>query len=252
MYARRAGQKGKPEPFPAPPPGDLPAEEFLRCLTNVAFLSHPKLTHPFALRLAQGRWTTSQLRIWVCQDYERIVTAIRRHSLLAALAEDYETLRGLLARVKDEADVDPVGGTFFALPQLWIKFGIALGLSRQEIVRAHTHPGINELNQAMLTEARAATSLPVSDLVDALLDPVFYRIWGESLQPTLGLSADALGYFWAIASDRWGEETGQAILAKRASTPEDRTVLWEQYRAECQQCREWDRLSLLHDLSSPC
>jgi hypothetical protein len=181
----------------------------------------------------------------VRQDYARIVAVIRRHSLLAANASDYETVWELLTRVKVEADVDPVGGTFFSLPQLWIKFGIALGLSREEIVESRPHAGLALLNEAMLSEARTSAAVPVRDVVDAALDPVFYRLWGEALERTLNLPHDALDFFWAIAADRWGEETGRTILARRAGTPESRAALWNQYRSETECDREWERLSLL-------
>lgn len=256
IYARLARESGAAarKAFPGAPSGELAPEEFLDRLTEAAFLRHAKLWHPFAVRLVNGGWSKSQLREWVRQDYQRIVTALRRHSLVAAMASDYETLRGLLARVKADADVDPVGGTFFALPQLWIKFGIPLGLSRKEIVSALPDPAIGQLNDAMLNEAMLseargseaqASALPVGDLLDAALDPVFYQIWGETLERSLGLAHEKLDYFWAIAASRWGEETGRAILAQRAVFRESQAALWNQYRAEAEHDREWDRLSLL-------
>lgn len=262
IYARLA-QSGSGGPaargaFSEIPSGDLIAEAFLDRLADAAFLHHAKLRHPFAVRLAEGGWTTAQLREWVRQDYQRILTAIRRHTLLAAHAADYETLRGLLARVTAEADVDPVSGSFFALPQLWIKFGIALGLTRQEIVQFRPHPEIARLNETMLAEARApgprseepqsGATLPARDLVDAALDPVFYQVWGEALERKLGLAHEALDFFRAAAADRWGEETGRAILEQQTATRDAQTALWNRYRAEAGRDREWDRLSLLEKI----
>jgi len=247
IYAQLAQAGGAAVREPFPPPGDaLAPDEFLDRLTNTAFELHPKLRHPFAVRLVAGGWTKGPIREWVRQDYERIVVSIRRHSLLAANASDYETVWSLLTRVKAEADVDPVGGTFFALPQLWIKFGIALGLMREEIVESRPHPVLALLHEAMLSEARFSAALPVRDLVDAALDPVFYRLWGEALERTLALPHEALDFFWAMAADRWGEETGRTILARRVESRESQAALWNQYRMEAESDREWDRWSLLH------
>lgn len=246
IYAQLAPAGGAAAREPFPPPGDVLApDEFLDRFTDAALQNHPKLRHPFAVRLVAGRWTKRQIQEWVRQDYSRIVAVIRRHSLLAANASDYETVWELLTRVKAEADVDPVGGTFFSLPQLWIKFGIALGLSREEIVASRPNPGLSLLNEAMLSEARFSAALPVRDVVDAALDPVFCRLWGEALERTLKLPHEALDFFWAMASDHWGEETGRTILARRSASAEMRAALWNQYRAEAEGDREWDRLSLL-------
>ena len=248
IYAQiaKSGGAAAPERFP-----DLPAERlepgpFLDRLAETAFRHHAKLRHPFAARLVEGQWTKAQLGEWVRQEYPRIVVAIRRHALLAANATDYETIWSLLTRVKIEADADPVGGTFFALPQLWAKFGIALGLTREEIVEARPHPVLALWNEAMLAEARfAAAALPVRELVEAALEPVFYRVWGEALERAFPLPRDAFDFFWAIAADRWGEETGRAILARRAISRESQVKLWNQYRAEVEDGREWHRWSVL-------
>lgn len=146
-----------------------------------------------------------------------------------------------------------MGGSFFALPQLWIKFGIALGLRRDEIVSFQPHGEIGLLDDALLAGARALGSqagaaLPARDLVDAAVEPVFYQVWGEALERKLGLAHDALDFFWAVAADRWGEETGRAILAQRAGSRESQAALWKQYRAEGERDREWERWSLLQKI----
>ena len=254
IYAQpaKAGGAAPGEPFPDPPLQALAPEEFLDRLTEAAFRHHVKLRHPFAVRLALGQWTTRQLQEWVRQDYQRIVALIRRHALLAGNAADYEIVWGLLTRVKIEADADPVGGTFFALPQLWVKFGIALGLAREEIVEFRPHPVLGLFNEALVSEARLAAALPVRELVDASLDPVFYRVWGEALQRSLGLPQDAFDFFRAIAADRWGEETGRAVLrqgfGRQAGSREEQAALWNQYRAEMEADREWHRLSFLQTI----
>ncbi|MGH9784997.1 MAG: hypothetical protein ACRD88_12520 [Terriglobia bacterium] len=249
VYAQLAPAGGAAAREPFPPPGDaLAPDEFPDRLADAALQNHPRLRHPFAVRLVAGRWTKRQTQEWVRQDYQRIIAVIRRHALLAANVSDYETVWELLTRVKAEADVDPVGGTFFSLPQLWIKFGIALGLSREEIVESRPHPGLALLHDAMISEARFSAALPVCDVVDAALDPVFYRLWGEALERTFELPREALDFFWAMAADRWGEETGRTILARRSASPGAQAALWNQYRAEAEGDREWDRLSLLQTI----
>ncbi len=243
----RAGADTDPgcELFPAPPDAALPPQEFLDRLLAAAFQASPKLRHPFAIRLARGEWSKAQLQEWVRQDYQRSVCAIRRHALVAANSPDYDVIWALITRVKAEADADPVGGVFFALPQLWIKFGISLGLAREEVTGARPHPLLQLLNQAMLDEVRFSGAVPVDDFVNALLDPIFYRIWGDALENSLRLPADALDFFWAMAGSRWGEETGRAVFERMAGSPESQKALWNRYRAEIQQGREWHRLTIL-------
>ena len=246
-YARSAehGQKSVTEPVPGPPAGTLSSEAFVDCLLEAAFQRSTKLRHPFAIRLARGEWKKQQIQEWVRQEYQGIVYLIRRHALLAANCSDYETLWGLLTRVKVEADSDPVGGNFFALPKLWSKFGIALGLTREEVTGFRPHPLLSVLNQSRLAEARFSATLPVREFVDAMLDPLFHQIWGEALENSLHPPHDALDFFWAIASDRWGGETGRSILQAWAGTPEAQAELWRRYQAEVEQDQEWLRFTIL-------
>ena len=244
------------EPFPAAPGVVLAPGEFVDRMTEAAFERSAKLHHPFAMRLGRGEWTKAQVREWARQDYQRTLYALRRHALIAANAADYETIWGLIARVKAEADADPVGGTFFALPQLWLKFGIALGLERREMAESTPHPELRGTNEAMVDELRFSGAIPVMEFIDAMLDPVFYRLWGEALASSLGLEREQLDFFWAIAADRWGTETGRAILEKwagaGANSGDDikaaQTALWKRLAEEMKEGREWQRFSILESL----
>jgi pyrroloquinoline quinone (PQQ) biosynthesis protein C len=197
-----------------------------------------------------------QVREWARQDYPRTVYALRRHALIAANATEYETIWGLIARVKAEADADPVGGTFFALPQLWLKFGIAMGLERHEMIESTPHPELRQANEAMVDELRFSGAMPLMEFIDAMLDPVFYRLWGEALASSLGLEREQLDFFWAIAADRWGAETGRAILenwAGKVAVSGDaikamQTALWKRLAEEMKEGREWQRFSILETL----
>ncbi len=249
-YSRgsNTGEGVKLLPFPAPPSAVLPPGDFFDRLLEAAFECSPKLRHSFAIRLVRGGWNKKQIREWVRQDYQRTVVLIRRHALLAANSPDYETIWGLLTRVKAEADADLVSGTFFALPQLWIKFGIALGMSREEITGYRPHPLLGIVNESMLDEVRFSTALPVGEFVDALLDPVFYGIWGEALGASLGINNDALDFFRAIEADRWGEETGRKIFERLAVSHESQTELWNRYRSEVERGRERERFTILEGI----
>ena len=240
--------RSAPKLFPEPPSGALSLDEFLDRLIETACEHNPKLRHPFAIRLVQGYWNKKQVQEWVRQDYQRTIQTIRRHALLAANSADYEVVWGLLTRVKAEADSDPVGGTFFALPQLWLKFGIALGLTREEIVGCRPHPLLGLINDSMLSEVRFASAFSVREFVDAVLDPIFYQLWGEALGKSLGLPRDAMDFFWAIGADRWGEETGRSILQSWAGSRENQVELWNKYRAEVADDREWHRLTILQTI----
>ena len=246
-YARpgEPGEEAVPELFPGPPTGTCSSEAFVDRLLDAAFQRSAKLRHPFAIRLARGEWKKHQIQEWVRQEYQGIVYLIRRHTLLAANCSNDETIWGLLTRVKVEADSDPVGGNFFALPKLWTKFGIALGLSREELTGFRPHPLLGLFNESSLAEVRFSATLPLRDFVDAMLDPLFHQLWGESLENSLHPPHDALDFFWAIASDRWGGETGRSILQGWAGTPEAQAELWSRYQSEVEQDREWLRFTIL-------
>ena len=249
-YAKpsKQAQQGRRKAFPEPPAEKMTPEKWVDRLVVTALQQSPLLLHPFAVRMVQGKWTKAQIREWARQEYQRTLYVIRHHALLAANASQYELLWGLLNRVKAEADSDPVGGTFFALPQLWLKFGISLGLTRPKIVGCQPHPLLTLINDAGFSELRFSAAFPVRDLVDSVFEPVIAQLWGEALKKSLRLPYDALDYFRAMGADRWGEEVGRSILQGWADTREQQVQLWNQYRAEVANDREWQRLTLLQEI----
>src|SRR5258708_18217938 len=108
---KRDGRTRAAEPFPPAPGNALDPGAFVDRMVEAVFVRSAKLYHPFAERLGRGELTRDQVREWARQEYPRTVFALRRHALIAANATDYETLWGLITRVKIEADADAAVGT---------------------------------------------------------------------------------------------------------------------------------------------
>jgi hypothetical protein len=116
------------------------------------------------------------------------------------------------------------------------------------VIESRPHPLLAMFNDSMLAEVRFSATLPLSEFVDALLDPLFYQLWGEALENSLRLPHDALDFFWAMAADRWGGETGRALLLSWAGSREAQAIMWDRYRSEVEQDREWHRFTILQKI----
>jgi hypothetical protein len=231
--------------FPAAPRQELSPAAFVSHLVLNAAELDPRSAHPFLRRLVSGGYSAAQMQQWARQHYQTVVNDIRRHAILAGCAADCDLFRSLLSYSCIEADADPVGGAYFSLPQLWIKFGISLGLNREQIVGSTQAGELQNLQQAALAEARSCRTIPVSLLVDAILNPALAAVLGESLKAQLGYPRDAFDYFWAIAGNRWGDDAGRAILESWSTDTEAQRRIWARYSDERAASREWDYLSLL-------
>ncbi|MSO20329.1 MAG: hypothetical protein EXQ56_07665 [Acidobacteria bacterium] len=231
--------------FPPVPAGVFAAHDFAKELVAAAICNDPRFAHPFLRGIANGTWSRAQLREWARHDYAAIIVTIRRHTLAAANCEECDLLRSLLGFVGIEADADPVGGAFFSLPQLWVKFGISLGLTRDEMIHFQPHPQLRSWNERALSAARASTEVPVTLLIDSMVTPGLHLILGEALQRQLGLPRDALDFFWAAAGNRWGEEVAWPILEGWCSSPAAQASTWKRYCAERERIPEHERLSIL-------
>ena len=231
--------------FPQAPSRPLPPGEFVNELIRRAAECDVRAAHPFLKNVVSGRYSKLQLREWVRQDYQHVLGSIRRHALAAAAATDCDLLRALLAYVGVEADADPVGGTYFALPQLWVKLGITLGLTRDELVHAEPAAALAEWEDRATEAARRQQGVPVGLFVNAMLDPALASCIGPRLHAQLGFSRDCFDYFWAVAGNRWGEDAGRLMLESWCATAADQRNIWSRYAAERAVQRESERLTLL-------
>ena len=229
--------------FPSAPHA-LPPPEFVEALIAQAAKSDVRAFHPFMRKLACGGYSAPRLRECVRQGYASVIGDIRRHALIAAAARECDLLRSLLAYAGVEADADPVGGAFFSLPQLWIKFGIALGLTREDIVRAAPCPELVKWEEAA-TAAVSKERVPVSIFVDAVLDCALADCLGRRLQNQLGHARDSFDYFWAIAGNRWGEDVGFPLLEFWCETSEGRREVWSRYANERSLAHTEQRLTIM-------
>jgi hypothetical protein len=228
--------------FPSAPPHLVTAGEFVDLLISQAAEHDVRAFHPFMRNLAAGRYPVPQLQEWVRQGYLSVMADIRRHTLIAAAARECDLLRSLLSYVSAEADADPVGGTFFSLPHLWIKFGISLGLTREQIVGAQPSAELLKCERAA-TDAVSGAGVPVSIFVDAILDSALASYLGKQLQAQLGCARDSLDYFWAIAGNRWGEDVGRSILELWSETGSGQQNVWARFAHERASACATDRLS---------
>jgi hypothetical protein len=231
--------------FPNAPREKLSAQEFVSRLIVTAAEQDARATHPFLRRIAAGQYHTAQLREWVRQNYQSVLGEIRRNAMLAATAQDCDQLRALLSLVGMQADADPVGGAYFSLPQLWIKFGISLGLTREEITKAKPAPDLLRWNEKEMAAARDQRSVPVEMLVRSLLDPALAWVLGARLRQSLKCERNSLDYFWAIAGNRWGEDAGLPTLESWSAEADAQRQLWDLYVEERSSDRNCERLSIL-------
>jgi len=232
-----------PREFPSAP-HDLTPSEFVEALIAKAAASDVRAFHSFTRNLACGGYSAPQLREWVRQGYTSVIGDIRRHALIAAAARECDLLRSLLAYAGVEADADPVGGSFFSLPQLWIKFGISLGLTREEVVRAVPCPELVKWEEAA-TAAVSRERVPVCIFADAVLDCALADCLGRRLQRQLGHARDSFDYFWAIAGNRWGEDVGLPLLEFWCETSEGKRDVWSRYGNERMLAHTGQRLTIM-------
>ena len=244
VYERNlTSSNSPPSNFPAAPEKTSPSA-FVDALIASAANYDIRAFHPFLRNLACSRYSLPQLREWVRQHYISVIGDIRRHALVASSAKDCELLRATLSYVAVEADADPVGGAFFSLPQLWIKFGIAIGVTREETVLANASP---ELLRWEASEMAAVSreGVPVSLFVGAVLDCALATCLGRRLQAQMGRTRDSFDYFWAIAGNRWGDDVGRPVLESWCESSKGRQNVWSRYTEERRLARTAQRLTIM-------
>jgi pyrroloquinoline-quinone synthase len=112
------------------------------------------LKHPFYRAWSKGELTLDSLRDYACQYYQQVKAFPTCLSAVHAQTEDIPTRREILRNLTDEEAGDPNH------PDLWIRFGEGLGLTRGDmeraLIRAETAKLINTFRSVCRDRGTAA------------------------------------------------------------------------------------------------
>lgn len=234
--------------FPDPPQEKLEPEEFTERLAEATFQCNDQLRHPFVHRLIRGKLNREELAGWVKADFPFLVNVIRSDAMIVAAARDLEEMRVQMHVLIEEAGEDLAGGEHPSHPQLWLRFGEALGVSAQEIRKAPVHPIMDLLLEAgRLRSLQRRIGEPPGNLrLSERTRSIVYPLWQKALEEHYGIPSEALVFFEEHGEADWGHgNIGTQILITRARTREDQLRLWEQQRRGLE--RGWMRVDVWSD-----
>src|SRR5581483_2533018 len=118
--------------FPPAPDRMLDPADFADQLAEAVLTSSAKVVHPFCVKLVRGELTRAQLQAWVKEGFADKVQTIRNDAMIVAAAASLDEMKKQARVVASEAGVD--GADALAHPELWVRFGEGLGLTREEIM----------------------------------------------------------------------------------------------------------------------
>lgn len=225
--------------FPDPPKEFLPPRRFVDLVKEVVLVHHTKINHPFCVKLFRAEWSVKQLHAWVKQEYHGVMQTLRNDANIVANAGTLDEIRKQITVLVEEAGEDLFGGKYPAHPELYIRFGEGMGLSREEIVNSEP----SALMQLVINDERyrglrltiggLPTNLRLGERINALVFP----IWAEVLEKKYHVTREALDFFYAHAVDVDHGRVGEEIVLARAGTFEAQREMWMQLKRG--QARQW-------------
>ena len=179
--------------------------------------------HPVWRRIADGAVPREALPIFAAQFFLQVREFPRAVSALHA-ACPFPDERRELAESLYEEETGRISGCGLPHPELFIRFGEALGMAREEMTAADPLPGTAALidwfelstRQRSFIEGAAAITLAAEGQVPDAFGP-----FARALEKHYGLSRDAVA-FWDVheTADREHSDVGASIVVQYANTPE--------------------------------
>jgi pyrroloquinoline-quinone synthase len=176
--------------------------------------------HPLWLAIADGKPSRSQLQRFAVQFFLQVREFPRAVSAMHANCP-FPAERMALAESVYEEETGRISGCNLPHPELFIRFGEALGLSRNEMVEGEPLPATRALidwfelstKQRSFIEAAAAINLAAEGQVPGAFGPMARR-----LQQHYGLSRDAVA-FWDVheTADAEHSDVGDNIVVRHAT-----------------------------------
>ena len=177
-------------------------------------------SHPLWLRLFDGKLSREQLQRFAVQFFLQVREFPRAVSAMHANCP-FPDMRMELAESIYEEETGRISGCNQPHPELFIRFGEAVGLSRAEMVEGHPLPATRALidwfelstKQRSFIEAAAAITLAAEGQVPGAFGPMARR-----LQENYGLSREAVE-FWDVheMADAEHSQVGDNIVVRHAT-----------------------------------
>lgn len=201
----------------------LAPEAFIRDLVARIQARRTFGSHPLWLDLADGKLGREQLKLFAVQFFLQVREFPRAVSALHANCP-FPDERQKLAESVYEEETGRISGCNLPHPELFIVFGCALGLAREEMTEATPLPGTAALidwfelssKQRSFIEGAAAINLAAEGQVPGAFGP-----FARALEKHYGLSREAVA-FWDVheIADRDHSDIGDHIVVRFASTDE--------------------------------
>jgi pyrroloquinoline-quinone synthase len=176
--------------------------------------------HPVWRRIAEGQVARAALAPFVVQFFLQVREFPRAVSAMHANCP-FPKERMELAESVYEEETGRISGCNLPHPELFIKFGEAVGLKREDMTEGHPLPGTRALidwfelstKQRSFIEAAAAINLAAEGQVPGAFGPMARR-----LQQHYGLSEDAVA-FWDVheMADAEHSAVGDNIVVRHAT-----------------------------------
>jgi pyrroloquinoline-quinone synthase len=223
--------------FPPPPERFMEPELFADAIADAVLDHSAKVIHPFILRLMRGEYTRRQLQAWAKEGFHDKVQTIRNDAMIVATAATLDEMKKQARVVASEAGVDGVGDSH---PELWLRFGEGLGLSREEIMESEPTP----LTQVILEAERYRSlsqrigGLPANMRMGERVSSIVFPMWGWALVEKYGVPREATIWFQAHEeADEDHSQIGREVIISRATTPEVQREIWLHHKRS--QAKQW-------------
>ncbi len=179
--------------------------------------------HPLWLRIVAGELPRESLRVFAAQFFLQVREFPRAVSALHA-ACPFPEQRIELAESLYEEETGKISGCGLPHPELFIRFGMGLGMKREELVDAQPLPGTAALihwfevstRQRSFIEGAAAINLAAEGQVPGAFGP-----FARALEQHYGLDREAVA-FWDVheIADREHSDVGDHIVVRFATSDE--------------------------------
>jgi pyrroloquinoline-quinone synthase len=200
----------------------LAPEAFIRDLVARVQARRTFGAHPLWLSIADGKLGGEQLKLFAIQFFLQVREFPRAVSAMHANCPFPEERMKLAESVYEE-ETGRLSGCNLPHPELFIRFGEAVGLKRAEMVEGRPLPATRALidwfelstKQRSFIEAAAAINLAAEGQVPGAFGPMARR-----LQEHYGLSREAVA-FWDVheTADAEHSDVGDHIVVRHATDP---------------------------------